>query len=799
MSGPLLLRARDGTERPIVEHTTQMQDGGGRLAGAVLVMRDQTQERRYERALRESEERFRGLVEQALAGIYILGDSGFLYANPHLATIFRAPSPAAFMDRAPMDLVTPEHRERVRALTQRFFRGELDEVRYSFEGLRFDGTRCALEVQVRAVLFEGKRAAIGVLVDQTERDRVERELVESVARAQAIFDQAAAGMAEVDPQSGRFLRVNDRYCQMLGYTRDELLARSWVEVTHPEDRPPDGRAQPLAETYLRPTEKRYLHKDGSTVWATVHVAPLRSSSTSLAVVSDITKRKLAEAALRESESQLASLLRVAVTGHIISRLRDGKIIEVNDAWSGYLGWSREEVLGKTTEELGLYVDPEDRARIFERMSREGRLPPTEVRLRRRAGGEGTFLITAMRTDIGGEPCFVGAWNDVTHLRNLEEQFRQSQKLESIGRLAGGVAHDFNNLLTVIICSAEAMNDDLQQGSPVHAEDLQEVQAAADRARELTRQLLTFARKQVINPVVLDLNAVVRGSEKLLRRVLGEDVDLRVETQAGLWSMLGDQGQVEQVLMNLAVNARDAMPAGGQLLLETSNLDVPADECGGAPASQWVRLRVRDTGTGMSPEVKAHLFEPFFTTKEVGKGTGLGLATVHGIVLQAGGSISVESTIGQGTTFEIRLPRASADPVSPDAGEVPGVLSGTETLLVVEDDSQTRRVTVRTLEKAGYRVLVAGDGELALAVARAWTGALDLVVTDVVMPRMSGRALVDSLRWSRPGLRSLFVSGYSQEAISHRGVLDPGVQFLPKPFTPVALLTRVRAILDASRG
>jgi two-component system cell cycle sensor histidine kinase/response regulator CckA len=388
--------------------------------------------------------------------------------------------------------------------------------------------------------------------------------------------------------------------------------------------------------------------------------------------------------------------------------------------------------------------------------------------------------------------------DATEQRRLEEQLRQGQKLESIGRLAGGVAHDFNNLLTVILSCSAGIREAQAEGRPVDPEDVEQIQEAGERARDFTTQLLAFARKQVISPVPLDLNTVVRSSERLLRRVLGEDVRLEVHAQEGLWLALCDPGQMEQLLLNLAANARDAMPRGGTLVIETRNAVVePGAASAGTSSGQWVHLVVRDSGAGMSAEVQERIFEPFFTTKEMGKGTGLGLATVHGIVTQNGGRVLVESEPGHGTTFEIRFPRTHAIPEAAPRPAPAAAARGTETILVVEDDSSVRAVTVRALRGAGHRVLVASDGPEALAVAEQHGGTLHLVVTDVVMPGMSGRAVVDSLRRRRPGLRALFVSGYPQEVIARRGVLDGGIEFLAKPFTPATLTARVRAVLDAA--
>ncbi|HEX7624013.1 MAG TPA: ATP-binding protein, partial [Anaeromyxobacteraceae bacterium] len=365
--------------------------------------------------------------------------------------------------------------------------------------------------------------------------------------------------------------------------------------------------------------------------------------------------------------------------------------------------------------------------------------------------------------------------------------------------AGGVAHDFNNLLTVILSCSDALQDDLRAGRPAVLEDAEQIRAAGDRARELTGQLLAFARRQVTAPVPLDLNDAVRSSERLLRRVLGEDVQLTVELEPRLWTVVCDPVQLEQIILNLAVNARDAMPRGGSLALRTRNILVDSTHTardGEARAGEWVRLTVQDSGAGMGPEVLAHLFEPFFTTKPKGSGTGLGLATVYGIVSQAEGHLHVRSAVGQGTTVEVCLPRRIAVALRPRPAVAASAAGGTETVLAVEDDPLVREIMARALRSGGYQVLVAGSGVEALEKAGRLQGRLHLLVTDVVMPGLDGRALADELRRRDPGVRVLYLSGYTQDVISHHGVLDTGVELLPKPFTAVALLAKVRAVLDA---
>lgn len=409
-------------------------------------------------------------------------------------------------------------------------------------------------------------------------------------------------------------------------------------------------------------------------------------------------------------------------------------------------------------------------------------------------GAADYILKDRLTRLG--PAVLGA----LERRRLEEQLRQAQKMEAIGQLAGGVAHDFNNILTAITGYSELLLDELSPDSPLR-DDVSEIRKAADRAATLTRQLLAFSRKQILALRVLDLNVLVADMDKLLRRLLGEDVDLVTKLDPALGAVKADPGQLEQVIVNLAVNARDAMPEGGKLTIETRNADLDesyAREHLPVTPGRYVLLAVSDTGTGMSQETQVHLFEPFFSTKEKGKGTGLGLATVYGIVKQSGGYIWCYSEVGHGSTFKVYLPLVEepAQPLAaPRARTKPA--RGWETVVVVEDEEGVRLLARRVLKAQGYTVLEATDGAAAVALAREHAGPLHLLLTDVILPASSGRKLADELVTLRPGLKVLYMSGYTEDAIVHRGVLDPGTAFLHKPFSPDDLTLKVREVLDAT--
>ncbi len=395
--------------------------------------------------------------------------------------------------------------------------------------------------------------------------------------------------------------------------------------------------------------------------------------------------------------------------------------------------------------------------------------------------------------------FVAVFDNITERKRLETQLRQAQKMESVGRLAGGVAHDFNNLLTVMLSNAALALDGLAEKDPVR-EDLVEIEGAAKRAAVLTRQLLAFARRQVAEPRALDLNAVTLAMHKMLRRLIGEDVELVTLLADGLWAVWADPGHTEQVLVNLAVNARDAMPSGGKLTIETSNVTLDAEQAGrhaGMRPGDYVLLEVGDDGQGMTPDVLEHVFEPFFTTKERGKGTGLGLSTCYGIVKQSGGWIWVASEPGRGTTFSIYLPRLGVEAEAFAPAELGPLHGGTETILLVEDDPKVREVAVRALRDRGYRVLEAATGTEALSAAESTGDPINLLLTDVVMPHMSGRELAERVRALRPRIRVLYTSGYGEYVSVHHPEPGRSVALLPKPFDPASLARKVRDVLDSA--
>jgi two-component system, cell cycle sensor histidine kinase and response regulator CckA len=480
---------------------------------------------------------------------------------------------------------------------------------------------------------------------------------------------------------------------------------------------------------------------------------------------------------------------------------DGRRIYNSPSYERILGYSAER-LASTSPFEQIHPDDQELVKDAAREARAGGIGRRiEYRMRRQ---DGTWCVLESTCNTilnasGAVDKLVIVNRDITDRKNLEEQFRQSQKMEAVGRLSGGVAHDFNNLLGVIIGYSEFLQERLDHANPLRS-SVDEILKAGKRAASLTRQLLAFSRQQVLDPKVLDLNVIVSDMEKLLRRLIGEDIQLTTRRGKGLGRVRADQGQIEQVVMNLAVNARDAMPGGGQLTIQTEDMVMNEAFVRRYPypvkPGPYVKLTVTDTGVGMDAGTKARAFEPFFTTKEKGKGTGLGLSTVYGVVKQSGGYIDLDSSPGAGTTFEIYLPRVDEIASETQASSPIDRLDGSETVLVVEDETSLATLVRNALELRGYTVLGATDGMEALSISRQYRASIDLLLTDVVMPGLGGRALAEELARERPEIRIVYISGYTGQGVGQQGPIEPGSFFLPKPFSREDLARKVREALDS---
>ncbi|MGH9943517.1 MAG: PAS domain S-box protein [Pyrinomonadaceae bacterium] len=650
--------------------------------------------------------------------------------------------------------------------------------------------------------------------------RAEQTMGESERHLRMIVETEPECVTLLDIE-GRLRDVNPAGLHMIeAESADQVLGQPFVSLVAPKHR---AAVVELIESVLGGQERtlqfEVVSLKGSRLWVEKHAAPLRDGDEHvagvLAVTRDITESR------RAVEEQRRLITLIENTPDFISLATlEGRVQFINQAGRRLVGLGGDSELA--TLSIPELVNQEDARLLGEitEANRQGRSWEGEIRLTHLATGEAVlaevraFPVLDART---GQPTALAAvCRDLRERRRAEqelaakdEQLRQSQKMEAVGKLAGGIAHDFNNMMTAVIGYANLTLRRLPTDDPLRR-NVQEIIKAAERSAALTRQLLAFSRKQVLQPKAFDLNLTVREMNRLLHRLIGEDVEMVTTPAPWLHQVMADPGQIEQVIVNLAVNARDAMPGGGRLFIETANVEFDGTEEAaqqfGVSPGRYVRLRVTDTGTGMDAETRARIFEPFFTTKEVGKGTGLGLSTVYGIVKQHGGYITVESAPGRGTTFDLYLPPAEGWPDEEASGvaaasrEAPEPLRGTETVLVVEDEPTLRDIARELLELYGYRVLLAPDGRAALsACGQMGEEPVHLVITDVVMPGMSGPELARRLRALRPEMKIIYMSGYTDDAIVRHGVLDAaGVAFLQKPFTPDELARKVRQILDESK-
>ena len=760
-----------------------------------------TERKRAEESLRWERFLMNTLMENLPDPIYFKDREGrFLRVNRACAEHSGLHDPAELVGKTDFDLFAPDHAEAALGTEQEILRTGRPVV--DLEEMETWPSRPSAWVSTTKMPLRGADGAtigtFGLSRDITRRKAAEDALRRSEQRLRTVFDRMQLIGVELDAD-GRIAYCNDYFLALTDWRREEVLGADYLG----KFLPPGSPARKVFATALRTGDlpayfrNAIVGRDGvrhEVEWNNTLLREADGRVTGLVSIGqDVTEREQAEQELRRSEREFRGLVEHAPVG-IYRATRDNRFLTVNAALVRMLDYrSPEELLGLDIAH-DVYADPA----VRERLIRESP-PQAEVVWKRRDGSQITVELTSHRIPSpDGEEVFEGVVVDVTQQRSLESQFRQAQRLEAVGRLAGGVAHDFNNILTAITGYSDLLLEELAPDDPKRV-DVDEIRNAAQRAAALTRQLLAFSRKQMLQTRVLDLNAVVQALEKMLQRLIGEDIKLRFAPGSGLGAVRADAGQLEQVILNLAVNSRDAMPSGGQLTIETANVELDAayaQEHAGAVPGRYVMLAVSDTGTGMDVETKAHLFEPFFTTKEQGKGTGLGLATVYGIVKQSGGYVWVYSEPGRGATFKIYLPRVD-EPVeraeaSPDLSEVPG---GSETVLLAEDDSAVREVVAGVLGQKGYRVLRAMDGQTAIEIARAQRGDLRLLITDMVMPGVTGRELAEVVTAEVPAVRVLFMSGYTDDAVVRHGVLDQGTPYLQKPFTPLALARKVREVLD----
>jgi two-component system cell cycle sensor histidine kinase/response regulator CckA len=752
-------------------------------------------------AWKRTEETYRTIFEDASDAI-VITDEGLriLEANSRLSEMLGYSREELLRMTIP-DFVHPEDLERQPLEFEQVLR-EGRTVINERRLRRKDGRLIAAEVSVRR-LRDGRLIAIGR--DITERRRAEEALRESEAVTRSVVETAVDGIVMTD-EAGIICSFNPAAERLFGYTAAEVWGKNiTMLMPSPHREEHDG----YVRRYLKTGEQRVIgigreaaamRKDGSTFPVDLALSEMALPGRRMftCIIRDISLRKQAEEAIREAHDKLHALIEACPLA-IFTLAPDGRVRQWNSAAERIFGWTEAEVLDRR-----LPIVPESEVADFQDIVRQTiagqRMRGVE---RRRLTKDGTLIDVSIWNaplrhasgEISGIMCVVA---DITERIRLEEQLRQAQKMEAVGRLAGGVAHDFNNMLTVITGYSRMLLDRFEPDSEARAE-IEEILKSAEHASALTGQLLVFSRRHVVQRKVIGLNEIIARLEKMLGRVIGEDIELTAAPAACPDRIRADAVQIEQMILNLVVNARDAMPGGGRLILETANAELDSTYAGthiGVRPGRYVMLAVSDTGVGMNAEIRSRLFEPFFTTKEKGKGTGLGLSMVYGIVKQSGGDIWVYSEPGRGTTFKIYLPQVEEGAEEPAAPRFVETAGGSETILLVEDEAGVRRLVRSILEQRGYAVLEAKDPEHALRLCGENSRRIDLLITDVVMPEMNGRELAAEAARMRPALKVLYMSGYTDNALVHHGVKGLGPAFLQKPFTPAALAKRVRELLDS---
>jgi PAS domain S-box-containing protein len=797
----------DGSLRWITTRSQTFFEGEGAARHKVCTvgaMLDITERRQADEAVRASHAQLHGIVASAMDAIITVdGKEQIVLFNQAAEKMFGFT--AKEMAGQPLDRLLPErfrqaHAQRLDAFaktgaTARHM-GDLG----SLSGLRAHGQEFPIEASISVVSLAGEKYLTAILRDITERERAEDALRHSEESFRLLFEQAPDGIFLADAQ-GRYQDVNLAGVRMLGYSLEEVRRLTIADIVAPEE---IERIAPevtrLAGGGVVSSEWRFRRKDGSFYDGEV-VGRQLPDGRLVGIVRNVTDRKRAEQALREAEEKYRGIFEGAVVGIFQSDL-SGRYLSANPAMARIFGYdSAQELLTNITDiSWQVYVDPESRGTFRRLIEQQGVVPNYECQVYRKDGSKIWISVSARAVRKDGVLVgYEGSNIDITERKLLEAQLLQAQKMEAVGQLAGGVAHDFNNILGVILGYADLSLGLIAPDNPANRHQAQ-IKKAANRAVSLTRQLLAFSRRQVVFPRILDLNEVMHNVTKMLLRMVGDDIAISFQPTTPIGSINADPNQIEQVLMNLAVNARDAMPSGGKIIIGTGHAELDehfASQNPGSRAGQYVVLTVSDTGCGMDENIRSRIFEPFFTTKGVGQGTGLGLSTVYGIVKQGGGYIWVFSQLGSGTTFKMYFPRVAqkAEELVPSHEEAEP-LGGSETILVVEDDEPLRELAVRILQDAGYRVIEAKDAEAALDILQVSKPGIDLLLTDVIMPGKTGSKLVEQARVVYPNLRSLFMSGYPGDLVALRGGLMPESAFLEKPFTRSSLLRKVYSALHS---
>jgi len=794
---PYQFAKKNGQIVDVLLSATAERDSSGNVVRSQAVIEDITDRKRAEAALRESEERFRSLSNASLEGIMIHDHGVILDANTAFVRLFGYDQPEELIGKNGLGLIlTPESRARISQRMQRQESGPLEVT-----CVRKDGTTFVAETDSQPAKYRSHDARIVSCRDITERKRLEDERRLSEERFRKIFEESPIGIAFLD-LNRQITQTNQRYRDFLGYSEAEILERGPKGLLHPDDWEASMEMSTRfrsGELPLFHMEQRYIRKDGQVVWSDTIITAIRDQEGRLihtiGWVQDITGRKRAEEVIRQ-EIEFSNAIIDSLPGVFYLCDEWGALIRWNNNEKEKSGYSIEELSRMNIKELFAEPQREQVAAKFNEILEIGR-SFIEAPLTTKSGVRIPFYFTGYRMIKDGKRYVVGVGIDISEQKRLENLFHQAQKMEAIGQLAGGVAHDFNNILTAIIgygnvALMKMTKDDPQRLNIEHMLD------AGERASHLTKDLLLFSRKQISERKPIDLNDVILKVEAFLKRVIGEDIECKTTHFAGVLPILGDAHQLEQVLMNLATNARDAMPKGGIFSVTTDQVKFDNEFFlggGYGKPGNYALVTISDTGKGMDEVTKEHIFEPFFTTKEVGKGTGLGLAVVYGIVKQHEGAINVTSETGQGTTFNIYLPLIAVhvDVIKAPVEDHP--TGGTETILLAEDDENVRNLDRTVLESFGYTVITAIDGQDAVNKYKENMGKVHLLLFDIIMPRKTGKEAYDEIQAMMPEVKVLFVSGYAPDEIRKRVLINDRMPMVIKPIAPRELLKKVRETLD----
>jgi len=798
---------KDGHDLWGVRSLSIIRDHSGHALHVLLQIEDVSQRRKAELALRESEERFRTMFVHSGSGMALVNMNGRpLKCNPALQAILGY-SDEELCAMSFTQFTHPDDATSDWNLYQDMVAGR--RTGYELEKRYITKDGCTIWGQLTVTLVRDDAGApmyaVGMVQDITVRKKVEDALKERERRFATIFRESPVALGVAEGSTGKLMAVNPEFLRLYGATSaDQVLGKATTELgLWTAEARNETLVKPLlASQPVRGAVATLRRLNGETraieFWASSY--DIDGKQHLLVSNIDVTDRQRAEKELREREQQFRQLFE-GVRDVVFSLTPNGEITTLNPAFERITGLRTADWIGKPFIDL---IHPDDRNRAATELqeSLDGHPRDTQpLRIRASKGYRLGEINTALRIENGRPVSVLGIGRDVSERVDLENQLRQAQKMQAVGRLAGGVAHDFNNLLTIINGYSEILMKGMTSDNPIKA-DLQEILNAGKRAAGLTRQLLIFSRKQVIQPVLLNLNSTLSGLEKMLVRLVGEDINLSFVPTQSLRSIVADPGQIEQAVVNLVVNARDAMPLGGRITIKTANVTLDGGETNrqdNTGQSSHVMIAVSDTGTGMSEDVKAHLFEPFFTTKAEGKGTGLGLSTVNGIVKQCGGKIKVSSELGKGTTFEIYLQQSDSGVAAVAVPEAePEGARGKETVLVAEDQESVRRLAQKILEASGYSVLLAKDGTEALRICEDYEGEIRLLLTDVVMRSMTGGELARVVARIRPETSILFMSGYTERGMDAQGLLHEETLFIQKPFSADDLRRKVREVLDLNR-